>query len=298
MNSPYAIVVHGGAGFWPRELWRAALHGVRRAARRGAAVLADGGSALDAAVEAVVALEDAPAFNAGTGSVLNRDGEVEMDAGVMDGATLTTGNVALLRRVRNPVRVARRVMEATPHVLLAGEGALAFARAEGFADYDPVTTQRRAEYARRLARTEAEQAAGAPQDTVGAVALDRQGRIAAATSTGGVSLKMPGRVGDSPIPGAGNYATGRAGASATGRGELVMRVLATKGVCDRIASGSSAEEACVRMLEAMRAGVGSNVGLIALDSRGSVGIAHGTEYMPHAFFSEGRGCAVARLSRR
>lgn len=289
----HAIVVHGGAGSWPRELWRPALRGVRRAAGMGAAVLAAGGSALDAVVEAVAALEDDPVFNAGTGSVLNREGEAEMDAGVMDGATLGAGGVAALRRVRNPVRVARRVLEATPHVLLVGEGALAFARAQGFADHDPVTAQRRAEHARRVARGEP----GTPKDTVGAVALDGAGRIAAATSTGGVSLKLPGRVGDSAIPGAGNYANAWAGASATGRGELVMRVLATKEVCDRVAAGETADAACAAVVEAMRGTVGDDVGLIALDARGGVGVAHGRDLMPHAFCAD-RGRVIARLSRR
>jgi len=296
----YAIAVHGGAGTWGGEHEAEALQGVRRAAEAGTAILAGGGSALDAAVAAVVLLEDDPLFNAGTGSALNVDGEAEMDAGVMVGQGLRSGNVACLQRVKNPILVARKVMEETDHVLLAGEGALRFARAMGFADHDPVTPRRLADWQERR-----KEGARLPQilanhpelakGTVGAVARDAGGGLAAATSTGGVTLKLAGRVGDTPLPGAGTYATPSAAASATGRGELMMRFLATRAVCDRIAAGRSAQQAVDEVVAEMAASLGPDVGIIALDGNGGIGVAHATPHMPHAFASWYRDGVTARL---
>jgi beta-aspartyl-peptidase (threonine type) len=283
----YAIVAHGGCGRWTPTDTAAALAGVRAAVVAGRAVLAGGGTALDAVCAAVVALEDDPLFNAGTGSVLNRDGAVEMDASVMTGRDLRAGGVAAIARVRNPVLVARRVMEATPHVLLAGPAATAFARAHGFADYDPVTRT-------SLRRFRLQAAARAP-GTVGAVALDAAGTLAAATSTGGVSLKLPGRVGDSPIPGAGNYATARAAASATGNGELMMRTLAAKAVCDLVAAGRTARMAATAAVRALPAQAGESGGMIALDARGRIGVAMRGGVMPHAWAAAGAARIRARL---
>jgi len=284
----YAIVVHGGCGRWKQADTRAALRGVRAAVAAGRRCLAAGGSALDAVCAAVVVLEDDPLFNAGTGSVLNRDGAAEMDAAVMLGEGLRCGGVAAIRRVKNPVLVARAVMEQTRHVLLAGAGALAFARRAGFADYDPVTAQSRV----RLRRAKL---AAASRGTVGAVALDASGRLAAATSTGGTLLKLPGRVGDSPIPGAGNYATPLAAASATGLGELVMRFLTTRALCDRVAGGRSAARAAREALAALPLERGDSVGVIALDRRGRPGVALRGGAMPHAWSVAGRSRIVARL---
>jgi beta-aspartyl-peptidase (threonine type) len=282
----YAIVVHGGCGRWAAKDTAAALAGVRAAVAAGRRVLADGGSALDAVCAAVVVLEDDPLFNAGTGSVLTRDGMAEMDAAVMTGADLRCGGVAAITRVKNPILVARKVMEATPHVLLAGTGATSFARAHGFGDYDPVT---RASLRRFRLR------AGASPGTVGAVALDAAGRLAAATSTGGMSRKLPGRVGDSPIPGAGNYATADAAASATGNGELMMRTLATKAVCDLVAAGRTAQHAASAAIRGLPAGPGESGGMIALDARGRVGVAMRGGAMPHAWYSAGAPRIRARL---
>jgi beta-aspartyl-peptidase (threonine type) len=281
----WAIVVHGGCGRWRSADTAAALAGVRAAAAAGRAVLAAGGPALDAVCAAVVVLEDHPLFNAGTGSTLNRAGDAEMDAAVMVGAGLQCGGVAAIRRVRNPVLVARRVMEATPHVLLAGRGALAFARAEGFPDYDPVTRESRARFRTALA---------ARGNTVGAVALDAAGVLAAATSTGGTALKAPGRIGDSPIPGAGNYATPHAAASATGQGELMMRALATKALCDLVAAGRSVPAAARTVLAALPAAPEDAGGLVAVARTGRIGIAVRGGRMPHAW------CAAdaARVSAR
>ena len=245
-----AILVHGGAGHWASEHRTLAVAGVARAAAVGWRVLADGGSALDAAIEAVVALEDDPLFNAGTGSVLNADGEVEMDAGVMTGEPIAAGGVACIRRVRNPVLVARRVMQATDCVLLAGPAATAFAREQGFGEHDPGLP-------RALRK-----ATGV--GTVGAVALDGAARLAAATSTGGRAGKRAGRVGDSPIPGAGNYASAQAAVSATGWGEQMLRCVTAKDLAERIARGTMPQQALREVLDDMARRFGEPVGAITL----------------------------------
>jgi beta-aspartyl-peptidase (threonine type) len=282
----YAIAVHGGCGRWDGRDTRAALRGVRAAVEAARRILAGGGSALDAVCAAVVVLEDDPLFNAGTGSTLNRDGDAEMDASVMVGEQLRCGGVAAIRRVRNPVLVARRVMEDTPHVLLAGRGATAFARRQGFRGYDPITRESRVRF-----RSAARAAGG----TVGAVALDAEGRLAAATSTGGTALKLPGRVGDSPVPGAGNYATRSAAASATGRGELILRHAVTKSLCDRVAAGRSAGRAARETLQRLPLERGESVGAIALDRRTGIGVAIRGGSMPHAWFVAGAGHVIARM---
>ncbi|SCZ60260.1 isoaspartyl peptidase/L-asparaginase family protein [Thiohalomonas denitrificans] len=307
----YAIAVHGGAGSWSHTPRKPALAGVEQAAEVGRQILEKGGSALDAVTEAVRVFEDDPLFNAGTGSVLNFDGDAEMDAGIMVGSGLRTGGVAALRRVRNPILVARKVMEMTDHVLLGGSGALRFARAVGFADYDPVTLQRRKNWQRHREDLEAKQGDDKvaalhtllstwPREddmgTVGAVALDRQGELAAGTSTGGVTLKLPGRIGDSPLPGAGNYATPHAAVSATGRGELMMRFLTAKVICDDIWNGHPANKAVERVLREMGKCVGEDVGVIALDSEGDFGIHHLTPAMPHAWVREGSPAIEVRMT--
>ncbi len=302
----YALAVHGGAGKWRGDRHDPALRGVHRAALAGRDVLEKGGRALDAVVAAVVVLEDDPSFNAGTGAALNLDGEAEMDAGVMEGAGLRAGAVGCIRRVRNPVLVARKVMEATDHVLLVGEGALRFARAFGFEEYDPITEQKRRDW---QARREAMSRSGDsflprlssllrdhPElggNTVGAVALGQRGDLAAATSTGGLMMRLPGRVGDTPIPGAGNYATRHCAVSATGRGELMMRFGACKAVCDRVGQGRTANQAVADVLAAMVASVGSDAGMIAVDHFGNVAIQHVTPAMPHAYVREGEPLRTA-----
>lgn len=288
LEAMFAIAVHGGAGDWGAGPEGPVLAGVEEAARAGAAILARGGSALDAVVEAVRLLEDNPLFNAGTGSALTAAGEAEMDASVMTGSRFACGGVACIRRVRNPVLVARRVLEEGRHVLLAGEGALAFARRCGFPDHDPVTPEQR----QRWAHSSKE--ATAP-GTVGAVALDQTGELAAATSTGGTFLKWPGRIGDSPIPGAGNYATPDAAVSATGRGELMLRLCAAKRVCDAVHAGRSAAEAVQEVLGEMAARLGTDAGFIAVDRNGRLGVGHLTRAMPHAVATRWRPEPVARM---
>lgn len=277
--------MHGGAGRWAGEDRTPAVAGVARAAAVGWRVLADGGSALDAAIEAVVALEDDPLFNAGTGSVLNADGEVEMDASVMAGDTLSAGGVTCIRRVRNPVLVARRVMEATDCVLLAGAAATAFAREQGFGEHDP-----------GLPRVVRKGRAGQGVGTVGAVALDGAGRLAAATSSGGRAGKRAGRVGDSPIPGAGNYAGAQAAVSATGWGEQMLRYVTAKDVAARIARGASPPQALQEALNDMARRFGEPIGAIALDAHGNLGVVHGTEAMPHAWRRSGEPEVTAQFA--
>ena len=277
-----AIAVHGGAGHWMACDRTLAVAGVARAAAVGWQVLAAGGSAFDAVVEAVASLEDDPIFNAGTGSVLNARDDVEMDASVMAGDTLAAGGVACIQRVRNPVLVAKRVLQASDCVLLAGPAATAFAREQGFEDYDP--GQPRAAHAGRRG------------GTVGAVALDDAGRLAAATSTGGREGKPPGRVGDSPVPGAGNYADAAAAVSATGWGEQMLRYVTAKDVATRIARGALPEPALREALDDMARRFGEPIGAIALDARGRLGVVHGTEAMPHAWRRSGEPEVTARFA--
>ena len=285
----WAIAVHGGAGIWDEALHDLARAGVHAAAKEGGTLLGRGASALDAVTAAVVMLEDNPLFNAGTGSALNRDGEAEMDASVMTGHDLGFGAVAAIRRVRNPVLVARLVMERSGHALLVAHGAEQFAREQGIVDYDPVTAEARAAFQR------------ARQDlrlgTVGAVALDGEGRLASATSTGGTLLKPPGRVGDTPLPGAGTYATRDAAVSATGKGELTMRVLAAKSICDLVSTGVAVQEALSRELEAMRHTVGGDAGFICVGRDGSIGIDHRTLHMAAAWWTSERSAIAATMAR-
>jgi L-asparaginase / beta-aspartyl-peptidase len=285
----WAIAVHGGAGDWEEVRHAQARAGVHGAANHGGSLLAQGSSALDAVTAAVAALEDDPLFNAGTGSVLNRDGEVEMDASVMTGHDLGFGAVAAIKRVRNPVQVARLVMERSGHALLVAEGAVRFAREHGCLDYDPTTADARAAWLRARALL--------GLGTVGAVALDCDGRLAAATSTGGTLLKLPGRVGDAPLPGAGTYATRDAAVSATGKGELMMRVLAAKTVCDLAAGGVLVQDAVNRVLAAMRDTVGADAGFIAVGRNGSIGVGHGTRDMAAAWWTSEQTAIIATMQR-
>jgi beta-aspartyl-peptidase (threonine type) len=286
-----AIAVHGGAGDRTPEGVNsgggenARLAGARKACAAGAAVLAGGGSALDAVEAAVRVLEDDPVFNAGTGATLTRDGDVELDASIMDGETLRCGAVAVVRDVRNPVSLARAVMERTAHVMLAGPAASAFAREAGFAAHDNallVTPAQRArwEAARR----------GAPSSktgTVGAVARDARGHLAAATSTGGMSMKLPGRVGDTPLIGCGTYADDAlAAVSCTGHGERIIALTLARHVADLVAAGRTAMEAAREGIALLGRRVEGTGGLIVVAPDGSVGFAHDTPAMTRAWLAE------------
>jgi beta-aspartyl-peptidase (threonine type) len=276
------IVVHGGAGSRaaddPETL--EARDGCARAAALGHAILSAGGAALDAVQVAVRALEDDERFNAGRGSCLTRAGTVEMDASVMSGEALWAGAVAAVSGVRNPVDLARRVLDDGEHVLLVGEGALAFAREAGVALCAPehhVTDAARAGLARELAR----RAETGPQGggTVGAVAVDAAGHVAAATSTGGMVGKRPGRVGDSALIGAGTYADDAAGAaSATGHGERIIQVSLAKGAIDLLRAGLPAQEAAERALAALSR-VSGRAGLIVVGRAGDIGVVFNTTSM-------------------
>ncbi|MYF76491.1 MAG: peptidase T [Acidobacteria bacterium] len=264
-----ALLVHGGAWDIPPDEREAHESGALAAARLGLDALSGGASALDAVEAVVTLLEDDPALNAGTGSVLNRRGEVVLDASIMDGEDLRVGGVAAVRTIRNPVRVARRVIEATRQVLLAGPGAEEFAREQGFEAIRPeeLVVPREVE---RLREHQARRRAAAPGDTVGAVAIDGEGRIAAAGSTGGTLNKRPGRVGDTPLPGAGLYADSRVGGVAcTGWGEGIARLSMARAVLARLESGQDPEDAARELLAACRSRLGGTAGLLIVtpDSR-------------------------------
>jgi beta-aspartyl-peptidase (threonine type) len=222
-----AIIVHGGAGLVGEERHARLREGGRRAAEAGDAILIAGGSALDAVVAAVRVLEDDPEFNAGTGSALTRDGTVETDASIMDGATHRVGAVAAVPNLGNAIALARAVLEANEHVILSGPSAWEFAREVGISPATNLVTDRARA---RLAAKLDEKSGG----TVGAVARDRHGKFAAATSTGGIVGKRPGRIGDSPIAGAGTWADARCALSATGDGEAILRVALTRSIAMRL----------------------------------------------------------------
>lgn len=284
-----AIIVHGGAGERPAEGAEAdaARRGCEAAVAVGLGVLAAGGAALDAVQAAVRQLEDDPQFNAGLGACLTRAGTVELDASLMDGAGLRIGAVAAVVGVRNPILLARRVLEAGEHALLVGEGALAFAREAGVELVPPafhVTEKAREQLDAELARRA--QPAAQPNrgsGTVGAVALDRLGHVAAATSTGGMVAKRIGRVGDSPLFGAGTYADDTAGAaSATGHGERIMQVALTKTAVDLLRTGASPTEAATAALATMFSRTTGLGGLILIDRQGRLGHAFNTRSMAWA----------------
>jgi beta-aspartyl-peptidase (threonine type) len=280
-----AIIVHGGAGAWKLSEGRIeeAVRACAEAAEEGRAILRAGGSALDAVEAAVVILEDCPALDAGRGSYPNSNGDVEMDALIMDGQTLAMGAIAAIQRVRHPISLARRVMLDSGHNFLVGFGAEAFADSIGFPRCDVEELLVGEETVRRPndGKERGEFALG---DTVGAVALDLSGNLAAATSTGGTANKLPGRVGDSPLVGSGAYADNRTAAvSATGYGEALMRVVISLRVCDFVGAGLSAKSACEAAIRLLKERTGGDGGLIAVDARGDVGWAFNTQAMPFAY---------------
>lgn len=318
-----ALVVHGGAGAIPAERFAAARAGCRAAALVGWRVLVNRGSALDAVQAAVMALEDDPGFNAGTGAVLTSDGRAQLDAGIMDGSTLEIGAVAGVERVKNPILLARRVLD-SPHVLLAGEGAERFAVEVGLPLCDPADLVTPAQLARwrqgyragddvsvdpRLSisareemRVPAEASLSGADDTnsanaaddegkhgtVGAVAVDGEGRVVAAASTGGIGAKHPGRIGDTPLPGCGFYAEAvLGGASSTGHGEDFIRLLLAKRAVEYLGAGLRAQEAASAAIDLLSKRLGGSGGIILLDVQGRVGCARNTSAMAYAYIVEG-----------
>jgi L-asparaginase / beta-aspartyl-peptidase len=305
MNDP-VLVVHGGAWAMPDDMVEAHIRGVKNAIAAGWRVLERGGGALDAVEEAVVIMEDDETFDAGRGSFLNREGKVQLDSLIMDGATLRAGGVGCVERLRNPVRAARKILSESPHVYFVGEGAEKFAAEHGIPlcrNEDliiPREVERLKKYQAEVARRAAEPSGSiahgndlfAPtahdatisHDTVGAVALDRDGNIAAATSTGGTLNKAPGRLGDSSLIGCGCYADNlSAAASTTGWGEPIMKLVLAKWTADRIAAGNLPEWSAQEAMNYLEQRVNGHGGIIVLNREGHIGIAHNTPRMAYAY---------------
>lgn len=293
------LIVHGGAWNIPVAYHQAHLNGVRRAAEAAYPLLRSGGSALDAVEIAVKVLEADPTFDAGRGAFLNEAGEIELDAIFMDGRTLDFGAVAALRNILHPVSVARQVMERTEHCLLVGEGALHFARSAGFEEEQPesLLTERELDFYRQIKadpnfRTHHPFKDRRPGDTVGAVALDRYGHLAVATSTGGTARKLRGRVGDCPVVGAGAYADDLlGGVSATGWGESILKVLLSKTVVDAFAE-RPAMDAARRGIEVLAGRVNGLGGVIGINRTGDYAMAFNTPYMARALVETGGAVRV------
>lgn len=292
-DGPIAIAMHGGAGAPPnlpaerRAEYEAKLE---EALRTGYAILEKGGSSLDAVEAAVRVLEDSPLYNAGRGAVLTNEGTAELDASIMEGKTRNAGAVASVKHVRNPISLARKVMEESPHVLLVGDGAEVFAKEQRqpLVDNEYFRTERRIEQWRRTHEREQRQE-GASFDveerekmgTVGAVALDREGNLAAATSTGGRHYKKFGRVGDSPIIGAGTYADNETCAvSATGHGEYFIRGAIAYDIAAIMRyKGLTVKEAAESRIHEKLAGMGGTGGVIAIDAKGNIAMPFNTDGM-------------------
>jgi beta-aspartyl-peptidase (threonine type) len=287
----WTIVIHGGAGsMTPENLGeqgdREARAALAQALEAGAAILREGGSAIDATQAAVVVLEDDPHFNAGRGSVFTAEGRIECDAAIMDGASLEAGAVAGVRSTRNPIRLAREVMDRSAHVFLAGSGADGFARAHDIEAADPnwfETPERRRQLDEILARPDMPFDSAMKYGTVGAVAVDAAGHVAAATSTGGLTGKKWGRVGDSPLIGAGTYADDRAAAvSCTGSGEYFIRLGVAHEICARVRlAGWSIEDAADTLIDEL-GDMGGKGGVIVVSPDGSGGWAFNTRAMYRA----------------
>jgi beta-aspartyl-peptidase (threonine type) len=297
------IALHGGAGNWPEDRSQRGLKGARNSVQVGYDILRTGGTALDSVTEAVASMEDEGVFNAGYGSSLNIEKRVEMDASVMNGKTLQAGAVALVNDIRNPVRLARLVMEKTDHVLIAGKGAEKLARLFKFPRRNPITKERIQQYENqkkllldgKTGLFQLHELAKAnptllqSMDTVGAVALDADGNLAAATSTGGYPLRLSGRIGDSALIGCGNYADNSNGAcSATGIGEIAIRLVLAKTVCNDIERGKTTQEAAedaIRLVNTKMPGPFNSMGLIAIDKQGQIGAAHNSPNMCWAYIT-------------
>lgn len=298
-DAPIAIVIHGGAGTINREDLTAerekAVHDtLEKALQAGYSVLTDGGASLDAVTAAVTVLEDSPLFNAARGAVFNCAGRNELDAAIMNGATLDAGAVAGLRTTRNPVLLARLVLERSPHVLLIGDGAESFGKQHGIEFVDPeyFFTEERFEQLQNLQKREGVKGCGdaiAALDgfdplsfgTVGAVALDRSGNLAAATSTGGMTNKRFGRVGDVPVIGAGTYADNETAAiSATGHGEYFIRTVAAHRIASRMAyKNESVQQAADAVINDLLKKMGGGGGVIAVDGKGNIAMPFNTSGM-------------------
>lgn len=286
------LVIHGGAGVIRRDMTPVREKAVRaaltQALQDGYAQLKAGKPALDAVAAAITVLEDEANFNAGKGAVFTHDGKNELDAAIMDGNTLSAGSVAGVRRIRNPILLARAVMEQTPYVMLSGDGAEAFAQSIGMPLVDP-SYFRTEERWQQLQKALKEDAAKQPHadvetakhfGTVGAVALDVQGHLAAGTSTGGMTDKRWGRIGDSPIIGAGTYANSGCAVSATGWGEFYIRTVAAHEICMKVTQMRvPLKRAAAEVINQEIPSMGGNGGAIALDADGQISIPFNTDGM-------------------
>jgi beta-aspartyl-peptidase (threonine type) len=291
---PWVIAVHGGAGGLPTGLPDSEIAAVRAALNQalaaGGKVLAEGGDSLDAVQAAVHLMEDSGVLNAGRGAVLNHAGFAELDASIMRGSDRAAGAVAAVRHIANPIDLARLVMDRSPHVLLVGEGAEQFAREQGIAlkTADYFITPRRQQEWRRAIESERRPGASGAQGTVGAVALDSRGNLAAGTSTGGLTNKHVGRVGDSPLIGAGTYAeNGVCAVSATGHGETFIRYTAAAELCARLRlHGEKFAAAAAAVIEELHK-AGGDGGIIALDAHGQIATPYSTPSMLRGWWREG-----------
>ena len=275
-----ALIVHGGAWGISANLRKTCKDGVTRALERGWRILENGGSGLDACEQAIVELEDEPVFDAGVGSHLNRDGTVQLDAILMNGANLKSGAVVAVERIRNPIRLARLILEKSEHMLIAGYGAEQFALEQGMELCSPaeLITDHEAQVWRSLSGKVVN------LGTVGAVSLDSSGNLASGTSTGGTLYKYPGRVGDSALVGCGCYADNTASAvSTTGHGESIMKVVLAKTANDFIAAGKPAHTAALDAIQLMTRRTAGKGGLIILDAQGRPGFAFSTEDLAYAY---------------
>ena len=282
------LVIHGGAGVIGKDVTpqqeKIVRADLRKALEAGYAVLKSGGSSLDAVSHAIVIMEDAPEFNAGKGAVFTHDGRNELDAAIMDGATLRAGSVANVHRIKNPILLARAVMEKSPHVMLIGDGAEQFAQSIGMPLVAPkyfYTEERWQQLQQALKEDAAKGKSDVPHHgTVGAVALDMHGHLAAGTSTGGMTDKRFGRVGDSPIIGAGTYANAKCAVSATGWGEFYIRTVAAHDICARVAYRNEAlAKAAQEVVMDVIPKLGGDGGVIALDADGNIAMPFNTEGM-------------------
>ncbi len=285
-RTAFKLIVHGGAWDIPPDLHEDHLRGIEAALSGGLECLSKGTEAVGVVRRVLMILEDDPTFDAGKGSFLNKDGEVEMDAMIMDGRDLSFGAVAAIRNVKNPIAVADTIRSDREHVLLAGDGAGRYAYERGFPFYptENLLVGRELERYRLLKHKKHIKTRqffeSRPGDTVGAVARDCNGNIAAATSTGGTPNKLPGRVGDSPVIGAGTYADNlTAGASSTGLGESIMKVLLAKTTCDLAASVQSAQRGAEDALKLLAERVDGLGGVICIDAGGAHGFAYNTPFM-------------------
>jgi beta-aspartyl-peptidase (threonine type) len=284
----WTILVHGGAGDVATDKRRGHAEGCALAARAGAEILARGGSALDAVEAAARVLEDDPRFNAGTGACLNEDGKIELDASIMCGETLRAGAVGALAPFKNPIAIARSVLEDGRHILYVSDGAARFAVRRGFqpSTQESMITEQARKHWEEVRKKG--MAAGFAGGTIGAVARDANGHVACATSTGGTTNKRAGRIGDTPILGAGTWAEDGAGAgSATGVGEAMMRTCLTKTACDWMREGMHPADAARRAIEYLFDRVKGTGGVILVGPRAHIGLARSTTTMSWGAMSEG-----------